>query len=162
MIDAEIRREKVESYESAYAQLVESLKQFPKEMWQFRDAHGCWSIHEHIVHIADSEANSYVRCRRFIAEPGASLMGYDENRWAAELDYHGQSTDEALELFRQLRQRTYGLIRSLPEATWSNSAHHSEDGAMTLDDWLDVYERHVSEHPQYMRENHEAWLVQKR
>ena len=162
MMDTEMRREKLESYGDAYTELVEALKQFPMEMWQFRDTHGCWSIHEHIVHIADSEANSYVRCRRFIAEPGASLMAYDENQWAVELDYHGQSTEEALELFRQLRRRTYSLIRSLPEDTWLNSAHHPEDGAMTLDNWLDVYERHVSEHVQYMRENHEAWLGQRR
>ena len=161
-MDAEMRREKVESYGDAYAQVVEALKQFPEEMWQFRDPHGCWSIHEHIVHIADSEANSYIRCRRFIAEPGASLMAYDENRWAVALDYHSQSVEEALELFRQLRRKTYGLIRPLPEAVWSSSAHHSEDGAMTLDHWLDVYERHVSEHVQYMRENHEAWLGQQR
>ena len=28
---------------------------------------------------------------------------------------------------------------------------------MTLDDWLDIYERHIPEHVQYMRENYEAW-----
>ena len=74
------RAKKIESYGNAYAVLVDALTRFPKEMWQFRDPHGCWSIHEHIVHIADSEANSYIRCRRFIAEPGESLSGYDENR----------------------------------------------------------------------------------
>ena len=162
MMDAKTRRQKVEFYGGAYAQLVEALKHFPREMWQFRDAHGCWSIHEHIVHIADSEANSYIRCRRFIAEPDASLMAYDENRWAIALDYHGQSTEEALELFRQLRQKTYGLVKSLPEAVWSNSAYHPEDGEMTLDDWLNVYDRHIPEHVQYMRENLEAWLGQRR
>ena len=29
---------------------------------------------------------------------------------------------------------------------------------MTLDDWLDVYERHVAEHLTYMQENYRAWL----
>ncbi len=160
-MDADTRRERVESYGDAYARLVRSLRQFPREMWQFRDAHGCWSIHEHIVHIADSEANSYVRCRKFIAEPGESLMAYDENRWAAALNYQDQSTEEALELFQHLRRRTYALIGSLTEAMWSNTAHHPEDGRMTLDDWLDVYERHASEHVQYMRENYDPWLGQR-
>ena len=32
-----------------------------------------WSIHEIILHLADSEATCYVRCRHFIAEPGSSV-----------------------------------------------------------------------------------------
>ena len=153
----EQRSRKIESYGNAYNILVEALKELPEEMWHFRDAHDCWSIHEHLVHIADSEANSYIHCRRLIAEPGEALMAYDENQWAGALDYPNQNTEEAVELFHWLRRRTYLLIKSLPEHTWSNTAYHPENGDMTLDDWLDVYERHIPEHVQYMRENYEAW-----
>ncbi len=31
---------------------------------------------------------------------------------------------------------------------------------MTLDDWLQVYERHIPEHLAQMDENHESWLRQ--
>ena len=72
--------------------------------------------------------------------------------------YHEQSTEDALELFRWLRRKSYLLVKSLPEAFWSNTAYHPENGNMTLDDWLDVYERHVPEHIQQMSENYEAWL----
>ena len=41
----ETRKQKIESYGNAYNQLVDDLEKFPKEMWQFRDEHGCWSIH---------------------------------------------------------------------------------------------------------------------
>jgi hypothetical protein len=34
------------------------LRDFPKEMWQWKPAPDKWSIHEVIMHIADSEANS--------------------------------------------------------------------------------------------------------
>ena len=153
----ETRRQKIESYGNAYTQLVEALARFPKEMWQFRDEHGCWSIHEHIVHITDSEANSYIRCRRLIAEPGRTLMDYDENQWAAALDYHDQGTDDALNLFQWLRSKTYTLIKSLPESAWANTAYHPENGDTSLDDWLDTYEAHVREHVEYMQQNLEAW-----
>ena len=53
-----------------------------------------------MVHIADSEANSYIRCRRLIAEPGQALMAYAENQWAETLNYPGQSVEDALQLFR--------------------------------------------------------------
>ncbi|MCH8309634.1 MAG: DinB family protein [Chloroflexi bacterium] len=112
----ELRSKKIESYGDGHAALVKALKEFPKEMWRWRDPHGCWSIHELVVHITDSEANSYIRCRRFIAEPGESLMAYDENQWASALDYHTQDTDDALEMFKWLRRRSYTLITSLPEA----------------------------------------------
>ncbi|MDE2841892.1 MAG: DinB family protein, partial [Chloroflexota bacterium] len=138
--------------------LEAALQEFPRDMWEFRDEHGCWSIHEHLVHIADSEANSYIRCRRFIAEPGLELMAYDENQWASALNYHSMDTEGALELFRVLRRRTWELIRDLPESAWSNTCYHPENGDMTLEDWLDVYERHVAEHVEYMRQNYAEWL----
>lgn len=110
-----------------------------------------------MVHITDSEVNSYIRCRRLVAEPGLDLMAYDENRWASALDYHSISTAGAVELFRVLRRQTYELIRHLPESAWSNTCYHPENGDMTLEDWLDVYERHVAEHVEYMQQNYEAW-----
>ena len=95
-------------------------------MWDFRAEPGCWSIREHVVHITDSEVNSYVRCRRFIAEPGQPLMAYDENIWASALDYSSRNTDDALELFRLLRSQTHAIVKSLPESAWANTCYHPE------------------------------------
>ena len=63
----EERRKKIESYGRAYDQLVEALKEFPREMWPFKPAPDRWSIHEILVHLADSESNAYLRARRFLA-----------------------------------------------------------------------------------------------
>lgn len=153
------RNAKIESYGRALDELDAALTEFPPEMWQFRDECGCWSIHEHIVHMADSEANSYIRCRRLIAEAGRQLMDYDENQWATALDYHRISPQAAVELLRCLRRQTYDLIRSLPESAWANTGYHPENGDMTLEDWLEVYERHIAEHIGYMRENYVAWIA---
>lgn len=147
----------IESYGKAHAELVEALRQVPREMWMFKPSPDRWSIHEIVIHIADSEANSYVRCRRFVAQPGESVMAYDEMRWADALRYHDQSTEEAVELFKWLRLRSYRLIKSLPEAVWSNTVLHPDNGVMTMDDWLDVYERHVREHVEQMRANYANW-----
>jgi hypothetical protein len=152
------RKNRIESYANAYDTLVRGLESFPRAMWHFKPSPERWSIHEIIVHIADSEANSYVRCRRFVAEPGSTLMGYDEMQWARALDYSMQSCDDALELFRWLRLSSSRLISHLPESAWTHTAYHTENGIMTLDDWLRVYERHIPEHLAQMRENHEAWL----
>ncbi len=153
---AEERREKIERYGKAYDLLMEFLPSLPPEIWLYKPSPERWSVHEILLHIADSEANSYIRCRRFIAEPGSSVMAYDENRWASSLNYHGQSASAALELFRCLRAASYALIRDLPDEVWSNTIEHPENGTMTFDDWLDTYERHVPVHIEQMLRNRES------
>jgi hypothetical protein len=158
----EQRQALIESYGNAYLLLVEALKEFPKEMWQWKPAPDKWSIHEVLIHITDSEANSFVRCRRFIAEPGSGVYGYDENKWAKHLHYHQQSTDEALELFRLLRKASYDLIKTVDESTWlSATVEHSENGRMTFEQWLQTYEEHVPIHIRQMKRNLEAWKNRK-
>jgi hypothetical protein len=154
------RLQKIESYGQAYAKLIAALPRFPREMWQYRSASDHWTIHEIIVHLADSEANSYARCRRFIAEPGSTVMAYDEMAWAQRLNYHAQSPEAALELFRQLRSSSYELIKTLPETIWANTIVHPENGVMTLDDWLDVYDRHIPDHIAQMQEVYAAWQAE--
>ncbi len=151
------RELKIEIHGNAYGELVEALKEFPKDMWHYKATPDSWSVHEVVVHITDSEANSYIRCRRFIAEPGETVMSYDEMGWAGALHYSEQSSEDALELFRLLRLTTNKLIRTLPESAWSNTVHHPENGIMTLDDWLDVYAQHVTEHVEQMRGEYKAW-----
>jgi hypothetical protein len=57
------RHSKIALYQEADELLTSALNQFPKEMWQYKPGPDRWSLHEIIVHIADSEANSYIRCR---------------------------------------------------------------------------------------------------
>ena len=156
-MSTESRKEKIERYGNAYDLLAAFLPTLPREMWLYKPAPDRWSVHEILIHITDSEANSYIRCRRFIAEPGSSVMAYDENLWATGLNYHERSIDEALELFRHLRGSSYNLIRTLPESVWSNTIEHPENGTMTFDDWLDTYERHVPIHIAQMERNLKAW-----
>ena len=115
------RTQLIESYGKAYDTLVAALQEFPKEMWQWKPSPEKWSIHEIIVHIADSEANSYIRCRRFVAEPGSAVLGYDQDKWAAALNYHEQSTDDALQLFKYLRKASYDLIKNIPDEVWETA-----------------------------------------
>jgi len=151
----------IESYGKAYDTLVEALKEFPKEMWQWKPSPEKWSIHEIIVHIADSEANSYIRCRRFIAEPGSAVLGYDQDKWAIALNYHAQSTDDALQLFKYLRKASYDLIKNVPDKIWETATvNHSENGITSFEKWLAIYEEHIPVHIRQMKRNLEAWKNQ--
>jgi GNAT superfamily N-acetyltransferase len=155
--DVDMRQiyERIESYGRTFEKLTHVLSQMPKEMWKWKPAPDRWSIHENIIHLADSEVNSYIRCRRFIAEPGSTVMAYDQDRWAGKLDYHRRSAEDALEMFRLLKKMSYDLIRTQPESVWSNTIVHPENGVMSFTDWLRIYEDH--NHIGQIERTYEEW-----
>jgi hypothetical protein len=152
------RRPILESFGRAPALLLTALSQLPKKMWLYKPSHDRWSIHEIILHLADSEASSYVRCRHLIAEPERLAAEFDPGRWAGSLGYFHQSTREALEVIRRLRKMTYQLLVAIPEPVWSHTVEHPEDGSISLEGWVERQERHIPQHIDQMRENYESWL----
>ena len=156
------RQQKLDLYKKAYQHLAGALDRYPEDMWEFKPGPERWSIREIVVHIADSEANSYIRCRRAVAEPGAAVMAYNEDQWATGLGYQDQDPRAALELFKHLRGMTYSLIEGLPDSAWSQTIEHPENGTMKLDDWLVVYANHVPEHIYQIQATHDAWLAAKK
>ncbi|MDR3665677.1 MAG: hypothetical protein P4L35_02425, partial [Ignavibacteriaceae bacterium] len=68
------------SYLQGIDDFINVLPEFPKKMWDFKPAPNRWSIKEIILHMADSEANAYVRCRKIIAENGSNVLAYDQDK----------------------------------------------------------------------------------
>ena len=62
------RNEKIELYGCGYDLLIDALKDIPREMWKFHPAPGEWSVHEVLVHLADSESNAALRARKLIVD----------------------------------------------------------------------------------------------
>lgn len=153
----EERRAKIESYGQAYDDLLAALKEFPREMWQWKPAPDRWSVHEILVHLADSETNAYVRVRRMIAEPGGSVMAYDQEKWATNLNYHAQNPDHAVEQLKWIRRTTYDLLRQQPDAVWSHTGAHPEHPTYSMERWLEIYAGHLPGHINQMRKNYDAW-----
>ena len=104
-MDQHERNEKIELYGCGYDLLIEALKDIPQEMWKFQPAPGEWSVHEVLVHLADSESNAALRARKLIVEPGGTLMGYDQEKWTTALDYHDQIYEDALEIYNTYKDK---------------------------------------------------------
>ena len=152
------RRQVLESFGRAPALLTTVLRQLPKKMWLYKPSPERWSIHEIILHLADSEASSYVRCRHLIAEPGRAVAEFDPERWAGTLGYFHQSTREALEITRRLRKMTYQLLATLPEPVWSHAMEHPTEGEISLERWIERQERHIPHHIEQIEQNYSLWL----
>jgi hypothetical protein len=156
-MNREVRRQQLESFGRAPALLSIALRQFPKKMWLYKPVPERWSIHEIILHLADSEASAYIRCRRFIAEPESPVLNFDPARWAGALGYFHQSTREALEIIRRLRRATYQLLIALPEPVWEHRVNDPTDGPLSLAGWIEIQERHIPHHIEQMKQSYDTW-----
>lgn len=152
------RNEKIELYGKGFEMLVEILKDVPTEMWKFKPEPKEWSVHEVLIHLADSESNAALRARKLIAEPGGVLMGYDQDVWATELNYHEQNIEDALETVRLVRKTTYELLKKQPDEVFEHSVKHSEyEEPYTFEQWLDIYSAHIPGHIEQIMNNYKIW-----
>ncbi len=155
----EERQEKLAVFARAGNELGQAVMAFPREMWKFKPGPQRWSIHEVILHLADSEAGGYVRCRRAAVEPGEVVAPMDADKWVTALDYQGQDADGALALFLSLRAANARFLKARPEAYWKNTMTYPTRGTVTMDDWLSIYSGHVAAHIEQMKATHAAWLA---
>jgi hypothetical protein len=151
--------EKIEQYGRGFDLLTAALAKVPRKAWSYRPAPGEWSVHEIIVHMADSESMSAMRARKLIVEPGSMLMGYEEAKWADALDYKEQSAEDALEIIRLARQSTYELLKRQPDEVFTHSVIHPEypDHPYTFEQWLNIYARHIPDHIEQLKTSYRAW-----
>jgi hypothetical protein len=152
------RDEKIELYGRGHELLVAALKEVPPEAMQFKPAPNEWSVHEIIIHIADSETNAALRARKLIVEPGGTLMGYDQDAWAVELNYHEQNMDDALETTRLVRRTTYELLKRQPDEVFKHTIKHPEyDEPYTFEKWISIYSGHIPGHIEQIQNNIKIW-----
>jgi len=155
------RSEKIELYGKGFELLIETLKDIPREMWKFKPEPTEWSVHEVLVHLADSESNAALRARKLIVEPGGTLMGYDQDKWTVELNYHDQSCEDGLEIVRLVRKTTYELLKRQPQEVFDHWVKHPEyEEPYTFEDWINIYSAHIPGHIEQIQNNYKIWRDQ--
>ena len=112
-----------------------------------------WTPRQVIHHVADSEAQSYARLRRLVAEPGTTIQGYDEAKWAEnkDLSYKVVEVSHSIAVIAAVRESSYLLLQRLSADTLDNAGIHSESGAYSVSDWIETYTRHPLEHAEQIR-----------
>jgi DinB superfamily len=112
-----------------------------------------WTPRQVIHHMADSEAQSYARLRRLVAEPGTTIQGYDEGKWAEnkDLSYKVVEVSHSIAVIAAVRESSYLLLQRLSADTLDNSGIHSESGTYTVRDWIGTYTRHPIEHAEQIK-----------
>jgi hypothetical protein len=151
------RRSLIARYAAGPELLRAALAEVPEEALQWRPAPGKWSVHEVIIHCADSEVNAHGRIRTLIAESKPVIQGYDQDQWAKVFDYHSRPMGTALVTIEAVRANTVPILESLTDADWKKMGTHTESGPYGAEDWLQSYGTHLEVHAAQIRRNIAAW-----
>ena len=149
--------DQIRRYAEGHSVLRAALAKVPPEAVKWRPAPGKWTVHEIVIHCADSETNAHMRLRYLLAETEPLIVGYDQDRWATELDYHALPLEPALATVEAVRANTVPLLRRLPESAWKKIGRHTESGTYGLAQWLKIYAEHLEIHAQQIERNLKEW-----
>ncbi|MGC4106528.1 MAG: DinB family protein [Thermomicrobiales bacterium] len=156
-MDANERAEAIARYRHGPAALRAAYAASPAETRQWRPAPDAWSIHEIIVHCADSEANAYTRIRMLMAEENPTIVGYDQDAWAGRFDYHARPVETAFSVIESVHAHTAELLPTFSEDDWTRTGTHSERGSYSAEDWLRDYSEHLFVHVDQIEANVASW-----
>ena len=141
-------REAAAAYESSTQFFLNLARGVTPELLDVHHENG-WSARQIIHHVADSEAQSYARIRRLVAEPeGRVIQGYDEGVWAecVKLGYKDAPVENSIAVYAAVRAGSLDVLKRLEDSDLLKFGEHSESGKFTIEKWLVNYTKHPLDH----------------
>jgi hypothetical protein len=86
-----------------------------------------------------------------IAEDNPVMLGYDQSRFAANLFYAEQDTENAMKIFDLNRRQFARVLRSLSDSAYARTGRHNERGLLTLEQYLQGTINHLDSHIEFIR-----------
>ncbi len=148
--------EMIDAYLAGAQTLRRAVAGMTREQSQARPVAGKWSTLEVVCHLADFEPILADRMKRVIAEERPTLVGADENRFAAALAYHNRDLEEELAIIERTRGQLARILRTLPESALQRVGVHNERGPLTLEKLLTTATNHIPHHVQFIEEKRRA------
>jgi hypothetical protein len=113
---------------------------------------GRWSIQQVVIHCLDSDLVSIDRLKRMIAEDNPTLIGYDENKFAANLFYDEQPAEDAVKIVELARKSFARVLRKLPAPAFQRAGTHNERGKIMVGDYLKATADHLDHHIKFIHD----------
>jgi hypothetical protein len=146
-LNPENHNELINEYELGYEKLLNKVHDIKDErIISFKQNNEDWSIKEIIIHIADVDFHGYIRIRTAIAEPGKTILTFDQEAWGKELEYNIHSITHALEAVKVIRATNAKLLRTIQKEKWQNTIIHPERGVMNVQQIVEYFTNHLLSH----------------
>ena len=146
----------IDNYLAGPALLRKAVSGMSREQLLARPVAGKWSTLEVVCHLADFDPILADRMKRVIAEERPTLLGADENRFAAALAYHERDAEEELALLEQTRRQMGRILRTLKPAALARVGVHNERGPRTLEELLTGAAGHITHHVKFIHDKRKA------
>jgi uncharacterized damage-inducible protein DinB len=149
-------RSLLDQYEKGGEKLRQAIAGMSDQDLRAKPIPGKWSTHEVVIHLADAEAAFADRIRRVLAHDNPPLLGWDENKFFARLNYEAQSAGDAVQLIDLTRRQLSRILRTLPDADFDRAGEHNERGRQTVQDLLRTAVGHLDHHLKFVAEKRAA------
>jgi len=150
-MDLERRRVLIERYRAGPSVVEASLAGAAEAELDARPAAGGWTAREVAHHLPDSEMTAAIRLRRLIVEDQPVIQGYDQDLFARRLHY-GRPIASSVAALAAVRAVTADLLDCLTDDEWLRAGTHSDSGAYSVLDWLEIYAAHAHDHADQIRQ----------
>lgn len=142
----------IEQYLEGPKQLRDAVAGMTSEQAKSRPIAGKWSTLEAVAHLADFDPIMADRMKRIIAEDNPTLLGADENKFAAALQYQDRDLEEELKIIEMTRSQMVRILKKLPESALQRMGTHNERGPRTLEQMLSTAIGHIPHHVRFILE----------
>nr|WP_285841985.1 DinB family protein [Sutcliffiella horikoshii] len=126
--------------------LRKSIEGLTEEELRFKPAPDKWSIHQILIHIADSELVSTQRIKKVLAEEEPILFSVDQDAWADGLGYDQLDREEYLQLFKLLRSSMQPILKSISPEQVERVGVYPDAGKFSIKQLLEYRVKHVQGH----------------
>ncbi len=152
----------IKEYGNASLKLEKAIHALSEELMQYIPFEGAWSIHEHIIHLVESDINNFIRWRSIIGQPGSEVFVIrDEDDWARKIGYSSESREDYLDVFRLLRAMGSRYLAGLTPPQWTRDSfiykYQGREKNMNLLEAIELYTGHTDEHIRYIERNIKWW-----
>lgn len=149
-------RSLIDQYDKGGEKLRQAIAGLSDQDLRAKPIPGKWSTHEVVVHLADAEVAFADRIRRVLAHDNPPLLGWDENKFFARLNYDAQSATDAAQLIDLTRRQLSRVLRTLVDADFARAGEHNERGRQTVQDILKTAVQHLDHHLKFVAEKRAA------
>jgi len=129
---SEERRALIDKIAALPLEVEEAIKGLNEAQLDTPYGPGKWTVRQVVHHLADGHLNAFARFKLIMTEDHPTIKPYNQDLWAELADTVATPVEPSLQIIRGVHDRWSRLLRSIPEASWSRSAHHSERGEVTL------------------------------
>lgn len=142
-------------------ELETAVKGLSPELLSFIPFEGAWSIRQHVVHVAETDINQFIRFRSIVGSPGTQVYVIDEEAWARNIDYETENMEHYLKVFRLLRTITADFVSRTAQETLDKGFYlyrrEGESREIGAEKALELYVQHVDDHLEMIRRNIRLW-----